>query len=1115
MRKIFGIFFLSVISCILLNAGEVEKAVNLLKNPDCSELSPFKLPLSWEIRTKKAAGFAAEKGVITLNSAAGGSEVYLIQRNLPLKSGEPYELVYSVRGKGRYRTYVEYVTAGKMTAIGAAWQNLPEARSVRTLDFSLKEDASQIKVVFHLAGNGQMELENIALTKQRADAGKNLDFSRRDGNGKPLFWTVRGGKGAVAFEGNEAVLRKTTDEMPFLIQRSLRCEPDRVCRFSVEVKGTGNAAYRFYIEDIAGKQRRATGVTSGRPASREWQTVSFDAPLPLPDGMRQLVLNHTSSEGEIRFRNLSIVPSSEKIPAAPTVKMLGAPVTLNGASRIGKTADNVPGVTAAFVSNYIPGALVQGVRVTPGRHYELSYSVKGEGKASNSTGIMHFFDVRIDLKDGSELIRSTWDDVMSNGFVPKTFVFRVPEKHSGMIDIGLGVAEGSLVTFLLTGLKEKIITPAETARLVLTSPIYRNGIYASRPVRNVAGFAELKQGSGKAVFQVLRDGKVLASLSKEFAGEKALFSFDASLFPMGETLIDCRIYDADGKELKHCVETITRYPRAKGNEVVIGEDKQFYLNGKLFYPIFQYGMRPDDLPFVPTMDVDNVRYVSRGGSNVFFFTPKDESDALRILNLLADNNSMAMFHVGFWRGEPTRENVERWGHALSSTILTRRVVEHPAFFGFYFADEPRWNGVPVVNLKMSAEALRKITPYHPKYIVAAPRGSVADHLPYAAVADFYGIDIYPVPAGSHSNLDDKTLTSVGKYTKRADAMQEFRKPLLMTLQAFAWGELSKRKRIYPTLAESRFMAYDALINGGTHIAYYSLRHVIEPSFIDVINSVTLELHRMSRLLTSGKVVADRTENDIHYRVIAYDGKRYVIALNTKQENRTLALNAGFRSSSVTELGENRKLAVKNGIVNDSFPPFGVRVYAEAPLPKPVGTLPGGTFENPWKNYAERRKHVTFYDGKACWIWDRSVAGKALSSVYLSKEFELKKPVKSVQMLASADNMARIWLNGKEIAKVEEWEFMSRTDLSGKVRQGGNVLSVFASDGAAPPCAFLADIRIVYQDGSEERILTDGSWDCSNKKIDGWMNPSVVKKHFKKADYIIPYGGGRWARRVKL
>ncbi|MEI3003943.1 MAG: hypothetical protein V8T87_04890 [Victivallales bacterium] len=59
---------------------------------------------------------------------------------------------------------------------------------------------------------------------------------------------------------------------------------------------------------------------------------------------------------------------------------------------------------------------------------------------------------------------------------------------------------------------------------------------------------------------------------------------------------------------------------------------------------------------------------------------------------------------------------------------------------------------------MCAEALLKITPYHPKHIVAAPRGSVEDHLPYAAAADFYGIDIYPVPAGSHSNLEDRTLT---------------------------------------------------------------------------------------------------------------------------------------------------------------------------------------------------------------------------------------------------------------------------------------------------------------------------------------------------------------------
>lgn len=153
----------------------------------------------------------------------------------------------------------------------------------------------------------------------------------------------------------------------------------------------------------------------------------------------------------------------------------------------------------------------------------------------------------IDLKDGSELIRSTWDDVMSGRFVPKKFVFSVPEKHAGIIDIGLGVTAGSSVTFLLTGLKEKTITPAETARLVITSPIYQNGIYASKPVAEVAGFAEVKGGSGKAEFKVLRDGKTLASLSKQLIDGKAEFSFDSAIFPLGATQVDCRIYDAAGQ----------------------------------------------------------------------------------------------------------------------------------------------------------------------------------------------------------------------------------------------------------------------------------------------------------------------------------------------------------------------------------------------------------------------------------------------------------------------------------------------------------------------------------------------------------------------------------------
>lgn len=979
-----------IMTCLLMISIMFPVAANFIQNADCTNLSPFNLPVNWEVRTQKTDGFKVAPGVITLDAVAGASEVFLIQRNLPLTAGKKYRLQYSVKGQGTYRTYVEYSAGKKMTAIGAVWQNASADWQERFLDISLAPDPSQVKLVFHV--RGKIELRGISLVMVAPATGNKLNSG--DSNIDPV-----------------------------------------------------------------------------------------NAKSPAPE-------------------------------AGENLMMLNVPVKLNGKSKAFKNADGTAGVTVKYVSNYIPGAVASGLKVEPGKSYELEYQVKGEGKASNTTGIMHFFDVRIDLKDGSELLRSTWDDVMSHGFIPKKFVFKVPEKHGGIIDIAMGVTEGSEVTFLLGSLKEKIIVPAENMRLVITSPAYHNGIFETKPVSEVAGFAEVKTGGEKAEFKVLRDGKVLGEQSGKVVNGKAEFSFDPAMFRTGETRIECRIIDAAGKEVKQLNQVITRYPRSKGNEVVIGQDKQFYVNGRLFFPIVQYGMRPDELRHTDQTDIDTVRYLSRGGSNVFIFTPQSEKEALRLLDLLVENNSMAMFHVGFWRGQATMENTEKWGHGVCN-ILTPKVVNHPGFFGFYFADEPRWNGVPAINLQMSGEVLRKITPYHPTHIVAAPRGSVEDHLPYAATADYYGIDIYPVPKGSHSNLDDKTLTSVGKYTQRAAAMVEHRKPVLMTLQAFAWGELSKRERIYPTLAESRFMAYDAFLNGADHVAYYALRHVVSPEFVDEINAVTLELNRMSRLLASGKVIADQEENGIHYRVIEFDNKRYMIALNTKPENRKAVIKAGFKSGKVDVLEEKRQVVVTDGNIAEEFPPFGVRVYAEAPLPPPVGKLPAGPAKNPWVEYSRQRQSIVFYQGNASWIWDNTVANKIKSEVYLSRQFELKKPVKTIRLLASADNMAQIWLNGKEIGKVDDWVIMTEFNLTEVAKPGRNLLSVFAADGANPPCAFLADIDIQYQDGSTEKIVTDGSWLCSAVRIKDWMNPEVVEKQFKKVDFVVPYGGGRWGKKVQV
>ncbi|MEI3003946.1 MAG: hypothetical protein V8T87_04905 [Victivallales bacterium] len=174
---------------------------NLLKNADCSMLTPFKSsPSGWEILDREAGRFYGKSRSHYFGFCGRGKDVFLIQRNLPLASNGRYELAYSVKGSGSYRAYIEYASAGKMTSTGAVWQNISSNWSERNLEFTLKPEASQIKLVFHVRNGSRIDLRSLSLTKQETSAGKKLDFSRRNSDGTPLAWTIRGGKGAVTFQ---------------------------------------------------------------------------------------------------------------------------------------------------------------------------------------------------------------------------------------------------------------------------------------------------------------------------------------------------------------------------------------------------------------------------------------------------------------------------------------------------------------------------------------------------------------------------------------------------------------------------------------------------------------------------------------------------------------------------------------------------------------------------------------------------------------------------------------------------------------------------------------------------------------------------------------------------
>jgi len=163
--------------------------------------------------------------------------------------------------------------------------------------------------------------------------------------------------------------------------------------------------------------------------------------------------------------------------------------------------------------------------------------------------------------------------------------------------------------------------------------------------------------------------------------------------------------------------------------------------------------------------------------------------------------------------------------------------------------------------------LKELDPQHPIWMNHAPRNHPDDLKRFATAADIVGCDIYPVPEfqGGHSDLLDRSLAATGSYTR---IMQDSApgKPVWMVLQGFGWSDLekspteeSRKKSRRPTLDESRFMAYDAIVNGARGILYWGTAYIEKDSALwsDLLK-VVRELADLQPILSAPDVAAQPT-----------------------------------------------------------------------------------------------------------------------------------------------------------------------------------------------------------------------------------------------------------------
>jgi alpha-L-rhamnosidase len=129
------------------------------------------------------------------------------------------------------------------------------------------------------------------------------------------------------------------------------------------------------------------------------------------------------------------------------------------------------------------------------------------------------------------------------------------------------------------------------------------------------------------------------------------------------------------------------------------------------------------------------------------------------------------------------------------------------------------------------------------------------------------------------------------------------------------------------------------------------------------------------------------------------------------------------------------------------------------------------------------------------------------SPYLRKEFPLDKPVRRARLYATARGLYELHLNGSRVGDdvlAPGWTDYDRRvqyqtyDVTPLLAEGQNALGAVLGDGwyagfvgfdpkhrgalyGARP-QLLAQLHVEYEDGSKERIATDGSWRCSEGPI---------------------------------
>jgi len=1065
---------LSALSLLTISAAEY------VKNADFGKVSPVKLPFSWSVNADNGSKIEVNDGVLYMKPPAPGKRAMLIQQKIQLPYNTPLLVSYEAMAEAGavYRIYIEGTQMKNGKKHYRSFLLQPKLSGTGKFEkiqdvINIPENWQNLYIVIRVIGNKAVSFKNLQIQAIKDISDFNFDFAIKNA-GVPLNWGLRGKTSQFKFSYNLAVLSPQGQNIAMIYYNLPNMVPGVTYHISLDVRGDEGGRFKAYAEWAlradGGKGKYLKSSSSGaawKPVSKEWTTIK--AKLKVPTEFTSVLFAFfAESSGIVEVRNLKITPEAS---AAGLIREAG------GVWNLGKVGSQVDGEHGKMIQ-VAPGgeAVLCGIPVKAGHRYKLSYQTVGAGQAANETGF-HYFTLKMRFNDGTTIPAPT-DDV-GGQLQNKSFVFTVPARAS-LLNVVCTVKPGANVRFKNFQLTEQPSRPEDNFKITVTAPAYRNIIYSGMDIKEITGVVTAPKGKVKVIH--FTSDKIRFRLQAKLTEKdgKTYFSIPVNALPDSTYTLTAVITSlADGKDYT-ITENVIKLPKAK-NELIADGKGNFFFNGKPFYPIVL--MTPDI-----SITEHSVYQMARAGFNVVRVQGTVES-------LKKALDTAAKYHVklvvSFDRIGHSLEEHKLWQHRVYEILP--EIKDHPALFGYFLVDEPAWVGIPLANVINGYELLKKLDPYHPVWINAAPRGSTEEHATYASGCDIYGLDIYPVPyPNSHSNLDDQTMTSVGKYTQQMYDAVNGKKAIWMVLQGFAWGTLNSNvKLVYPTAKETRFMVFDALTNGSTSIAYWGTQYIENPAFYRELFAQAGELRKLSGLFTQYRI--SKVEKYGPVSVYTFSGKNGTAKIAINRGDKAVAAAPG-------------KYPALEG--------FGVDVSGN--IPAPVNAIPAydAALESPrvYEEIAASRdaSKWSVFNYPSNWIWDKQIVKGETAAAALI--IDLKTLPSKAELIGTADDKARFFVNGKKCGESLQWGMLNRYDILPLLKIGKNIIVIEGTDGGALPCGILGGVQI---DG--KFTATGTAWKTKVVEYQAtpdYSDPEMVND-WQNAHIVAPLGSGAWGSKLKV